>query len=496
MASASDWSAAGSSSTRCAGDSGLACAARSFDPGGPGAEHRARSTRRSPTGSADRRTSMPSLSAPSPASEFSSGSRPKASRSAMAPSQHPRPMRVNADSPGVQVRWRALAILAAMPARTPPTLDDVRRAAARLDGVAHRTPGRHVAHARRARRRRGRTSRPRACSAPARSSSAAPTTPISSLTDAERRSAACSPPRRATTRRRVALAARLCGTRATILMPHDAPASKRAATEGYGAEVIGFDRYADDREQLLAELAAERGLHVVHPYDDPRVMAGAGTTALELLEDAGELDLLVVPGRRRRAHLAAARPSSRRSRRRRASSASSRWPPTTSRARRRSGRRERVVVGKTIADGQQLPTPGRAHVAGHRRARRRRRHRLRRADRRGDAPALRAREGRRRAERRERAGRAAGRRAARRRAAASASCSRARTSTRRASRRWWRLGGDRLGDRLGAAGAAARRAARLQARDEQRDDARRRPARRPPIGSAATTPSVNACGEA
>jgi threonine dehydratase len=93
----------------------------------------------------------------------------------------------------------------------------------------------------------------------------------------------------------VALAARLCGTRATILMPHDAPASKLAATEGYGAQVIGYDRYCENREELIGALAAERGLHLVHPFDDPLVMAGAGTVALELLQDAGELDLLLVP---------------------------------------------------------------------------------------------------------------------------------------------------------------------------------------------------------
>jgi threonine dehydratase len=93
----------------------------------------------------------------------------------------------------------------------------------------------------------------------------------------------------------LALAARLCGTRAVILMPDDAPASKRAATESYGAEVVTFDRYRDDRESLMAELAAERGFRLVHPYDDPLVMAGAGTSALELLEQAGEIDLLVVP---------------------------------------------------------------------------------------------------------------------------------------------------------------------------------------------------------
>ena len=93
----------------------------------------------------------------------------------------------------------------------------------------------------------------------------------------------------------VALAAQLLGSKATILMPTDAPASKLAATKGYGAEVITFDRYADDREALAEGLAAERGLALVRPYDDPLVMAGQGTAALELIEDAGRLDVLVVP---------------------------------------------------------------------------------------------------------------------------------------------------------------------------------------------------------
>ncbi|MFZ1880569.1 MAG: pyridoxal-phosphate dependent enzyme [Gaiellaceae bacterium] len=93
----------------------------------------------------------------------------------------------------------------------------------------------------------------------------------------------------------VALAAQLLDTAATILMPSDAPASKLAATKGYGAEVITFDRYADNREQLADALAAERGLELVRPYDDPLVMAGQGTAALELIEDAGVLDVLVVP---------------------------------------------------------------------------------------------------------------------------------------------------------------------------------------------------------
>src|SRR4051812_4784843 len=93
----------------------------------------------------------------------------------------------------------------------------------------------------------------------------------------------------------LAIAAALAGAKATIFMPRDAPASKRAATEGYGARVIEFDRYSDDREAIVQELVERDGLTPVHPYDDSRVMAGAGTSTLELLEDAAPLDLVVVP---------------------------------------------------------------------------------------------------------------------------------------------------------------------------------------------------------
>lgn len=93
----------------------------------------------------------------------------------------------------------------------------------------------------------------------------------------------------------VALAASLHGSPATILMPEDAPRSKLEATLGYGAEVVTYDRYGEDREELGAALAAERGLELVSPYDDPLVMAGQGTAALELLEDAGHLDVVVAP---------------------------------------------------------------------------------------------------------------------------------------------------------------------------------------------------------
>jgi threo-3-hydroxy-L-aspartate ammonia-lyase len=93
----------------------------------------------------------------------------------------------------------------------------------------------------------------------------------------------------------VALAARLVGTHATILMPADAPSTKVEATKGYGAEVLSYDRYRDDRAGLAAKLAAERGLTLVPPYEDPVVVAGHGTAALELLEETDELDVLIAP---------------------------------------------------------------------------------------------------------------------------------------------------------------------------------------------------------
>ena len=93
----------------------------------------------------------------------------------------------------------------------------------------------------------------------------------------------------------VAIAAGLLGTHATILMPEDAPGAKVDATRGYGAEIVSYDRWQESREELGARLADERGLELVRPYDDPLVMAGQGTTALELLADVPGLDVLVVP---------------------------------------------------------------------------------------------------------------------------------------------------------------------------------------------------------
>ncbi|VVD82085.1 serine dehydratase [Pandoraea eparura] len=92
----------------------------------------------------------------------------------------------------------------------------------------------------------------------------------------------------------IALSARELGVPAVILMPQDAPQMKIDATRGYGAEVILFDRYQEDREALAKRLAQERGMTLIPPYDHPHVMAGQGTAAKELIEDAGELDTLVV----------------------------------------------------------------------------------------------------------------------------------------------------------------------------------------------------------
>lgn len=92
----------------------------------------------------------------------------------------------------------------------------------------------------------------------------------------------------------VALAARLHGCAATIVMPHDAPALKLAATRGYGAQVIVYDRYKEDRAEIAQRLSAERGASLIPPFDHLPVMAGQGTAALELIEDAGPIDALIV----------------------------------------------------------------------------------------------------------------------------------------------------------------------------------------------------------
>jgi threonine dehydratase len=93
----------------------------------------------------------------------------------------------------------------------------------------------------------------------------------------------------------VALAARLLGAPAAICMPSDAPDVKVAATRGYGAEVIFYDRLKEDRDAIARGIAEQRGMTLVPPYDDPRIMAGAGTAALELVEEVHDLDAVLVP---------------------------------------------------------------------------------------------------------------------------------------------------------------------------------------------------------
>ncbi|MGV3493582.1 MAG: threo-3-hydroxy-L-aspartate ammonia-lyase [Ramlibacter sp.] len=93
----------------------------------------------------------------------------------------------------------------------------------------------------------------------------------------------------------IALSARILGMPATILMPTDAPAAKMEATRGYGGRVVTYDRYTEDREQIGQALAREQGLTLVPPYDHPDVIAGQGTAAKELFEEAGPLDALFVP---------------------------------------------------------------------------------------------------------------------------------------------------------------------------------------------------------
>jgi threo-3-hydroxy-L-aspartate ammonia-lyase len=237
------------------------------------------------------------------------------------------------------------------------TLDDVQAAAGRLAGVAHRTPvltGRQLDEATGAARvllkaenlqRAGAFKFRGAYNAVASLAREERARGVATVSSGNHAGA-------------LALAARLHEVPAVILMPDDAPAGKLAATAGYGAEIIRFDRYGQDREALLAALVEERGLVPVHPYDNFNVMAGQGTTALELLEDAGgPLDLVLVclGGGGLLAGCATAI---------KALSPSTRVigvEPEEGDDFVRSlaaGERVRIDVPRTIADGQQLPQPG------------------------------------------------------------------------------------------------------------------------------------------
>ena len=181
-----------------------------------------------------------------------------------------------------------------MTTTTPPiTLDDVRDAAAQLKGVAHRTP---VLRSRTLDELVGAEAllkcenfqRIGAFKFRGAYNAASRLTPE----ELARGIAAYSSGNHA---QAVALAARELGTTAVIVMPEDAPRSKVDATIGYGAEIVTYDRYTEDRVAVGEALAAERGLALIPPYEHPHVMAGQGTAALELLEETGELDALIVP---------------------------------------------------------------------------------------------------------------------------------------------------------------------------------------------------------
>jgi threonine dehydratase len=174
-----------------------------------------------------------------------------------------------------------------------PTYDDVAAAAKRLAGVTHRTP---VLTSRTANARTGATlffkceNLQRSGSFKLRGAYNA----IAQLPDEARRRGvvAFSSGNHA---QAIAYAAKLLGAPAAIVMPHDAPAMKIAATRGYGGEVLFYDRPTEDREAIGRRLAAERGLTLIPPYDHPDVIAGQGTAALELFKETGPLDLLLIP---------------------------------------------------------------------------------------------------------------------------------------------------------------------------------------------------------
>lgn len=92
----------------------------------------------------------------------------------------------------------------------------------------------------------------------------------------------------------IAAAGQMLGVPATIVMPHDAPAAKVAATESYGARIVRYDRYGESREAIAAELASKHGLTIIPPFNHPDVICGQGTAGKELIEDVGQLDALLV----------------------------------------------------------------------------------------------------------------------------------------------------------------------------------------------------------
>jgi threonine dehydratase len=155
----------------------------------------------------------------------------------------------------------------------------------------------------------------------------------------------------------VALVSKLLNVKATIVMPKDAPASKLAATRGYGAEVVLYDRYSESRDEIGERLVRERGALLVPPFDDDLIMAGAGTATAELMEEVPDLDSLVVPvsGAGLIAGSATAakhlRPQI---------TVYGVEPETANDTALSLAKGERVSIGvpRTIADGLQVPSPG------------------------------------------------------------------------------------------------------------------------------------------
>lgn len=174
----------------------------------------------------------------------------------------------------------------------PIAFDDVQSAAARIRGVAHRTP---VITSRTANARTGSEiffkceNLQRMGAFKFRGAYNA----LSQFTEAQRANGviAFSSGNHA---QAIALSASLLSMPAVVIMPKDAPAAKIEATRGYGAEVVLYDRYSEDREAMGRRIGGERGMTLIPPFDHRDVMAGAGTAALELLEEVGELDALLV----------------------------------------------------------------------------------------------------------------------------------------------------------------------------------------------------------
>lgn len=237
----------------------------------------------------------------------------------------------------------------------PVTLDDVRDAAAQIKGVAHRTPvlrsrtldrlvGAEVLLKCENFQRVGAFKFRGAYNAASRLAPEQVVRGIAAYSSGNHAQA-------------VALAAKELGTTAVILMPEDTPRSKLDATAGYGAEVVTYDRYTGDRVAIGEALAADRGLALIPPYEHPHVIAGQGTAALELIEEAGELDALVAPvgggglmagsaivakGMRDRIQVIGVEPEA---------------GDDTKRS-LEAGRRVSIPVPRTIADGQAADIPG------------------------------------------------------------------------------------------------------------------------------------------